>query len=244
MITTLYQFKRHLGLPVDDTADNDRLFAALQAAQSQVETLTSRRYEPVRDTRQATAVLDGLVFAPDDVFELIDVTDTDGQPVTVTAVNRAAGIFTLEGVTEDATIQIEAYWGWHTHPDAAWHAPDVTGDAVAVADTTITLSEAVSVDPLDDLPEYIAGQLLRIGDELLRVAAVDVENGVLTVERAINGTTAADYSAGTPVSVYQPDAYAVHVVLRWATWLYREADFPVAELPPALVTPLQQLARW
>lgn len=261
-LATLDHLRRRLGLAADDTAEDDRLLRALQAASAEVERLTGRRYCP----RRATIAHDINLFQATellltaDLLAITALTNGDGSAlsaadyVTIPAEGDAPiGVIRLTGgrafvwdETPLQAVEVSGIWGWHDRWSAAWIASaDTTqDDPLAPGTTSLTVSDADGADSEAESPRFQVGQLLRIEDEYLWVLAVDSATNTLTVQRGAQGTTAAAHDQNTPIAVYRPPREVEMLVLRWAAWLYHEPDQREAQdIPLKLIRALEPLRR-
>ncbi|MFW5691078.1 MAG: hypothetical protein ACOCXZ_01145 [Chloroflexota bacterium] len=241
MIATLERLQAYLGLPVDaiTPAERARLMAALGAASAQIERLTRRRFTP----RRAGLLHDIDPDRPDELLLRDDLLALDtledalgviapGDVLALPPVGAAGALLVIGGRVFTwsrsplSAVMVTGVWGWHDDWSNAWRATvdTVMDDPLSAAAATLTVTDADGADSLGELPRFQVGQLLRAGDEYLRVLAVDADTNTLTVSRGANGTTATTHAAGTPLASYQPPPDVVALALRWAGWLYREPD--------------------
>lgn len=106
-----------------------------------------------------------------------------------------------------ALVEIAGRWGYRqvVNDTGATMASDA-----AAGDTTLTVSDGVP---------FSLGQTLSLGDEQLSVTAVsDTE---VTVERAVNGTTAAAHTTGASIGTYAYPTPVVEACLQLAMRLWR-----------------------
>ena len=84
----------------------------------------------------------------------------------------------------------------------------------------------------DDAIHLSAGHTIRIGDEQLYVTAASTDDqGVttLTVQRGVNGTTAAAHAVGSGISMYRyPEGVAEACLLQAAVWWRERLGGPFA----------------
>jgi hypothetical protein len=89
---------------------------------------------------------------------------------------------------------------------------------ILAADTSIVLTDASAVIPVNDLVPRL---WIEIGDEILEVTAADLGTNTLTVVRGTQGTTAADHA----------DAVLVRLAPVFLEFLpYEEADFSLLDI--------------
>jgi hypothetical protein len=225
---SIVRLKRRLGIESITLTEGDtaRMESALRAAQSEIEAATGRRFVPVYKTVSHWAQpWQTAIPLRDDLFELTAITDSNGMSYLPSAVTWDAGCVSLNTPHAFAggAVQITGLWGYHPAPEHAFRASgDSLASGVTAAGTALTVGNAGGPDTWGDTPRFAAGDLLRIGDELLRVTAV--ADNTLTVRRAENGTTAAVHAADSPIRVYISGFLVESLGLRLASWLYREPD--------------------
>ena len=108
------------------------------------------------------------------------------------------------------TVQIAGRWGWWTHLKRA------TETANAVADATTT---SVIVSSRTDVE---AGHTLLIDSEQIYV--LSYSGNTLTVNRGVNGTTAASHSGGAAIDICEYPPPIVEAVIIQAARLWRRRD--------------------
>lgn len=239
VLATLDDLRRHLGLRADETADDDRLLAVLEAASAELERECGRRFEPrlavmAHEVEEAS---DTLTLA-DDLLTLTALTDAGGAiPLeTVTRIpadgpaallRLADGLYFMAG-----TVTVTGWWGWHDDPAALWTASGQTvqDDPLQAASDQVNVADVTPFSP---------GQLLRIEDEVLRVTAVAPAPGPLHVLRGQCGSEAASHVQGTAIEDWSVPADVRDLVLRRAAWLARHAE----PLPDALRAPARRWRR-
>ncbi len=246
---TLTRLKRRLGLDsaVLSAQDEARLLMALRAAEAQVITHTGRRLAPLRGAVRAMVhPYDGdILTLPADLLALESLT-IEGAAVNVGEVELVGG--TLLRRTDGESFAsgeavIVGLWAYHYAPESAWRISGaVLTTPINTSTTTLTVADTEGADTAGDSPRLMAGHLVRMGSELLRVTATTATT--VTVKRAINGTTAASQSSGAVLETFTPDAAAESLGYRWAAWLYREADGdPTRAVPDALRADARALTR-
>ena len=242
-IATLHQLRQRLGLDTADTADDDRLLDALQAATAQIERLAGRRFTPRLATveHSVNPVDTSELTLDDDLLELTTLTNGNGSVVSSADIvilpdsggDNPIGIIRLTGgnsfvwdETPLRAIQINGIWGYHDHWSEAWRdsSDTVQDNPFGASATTLTVADADGTDAESETPRFQVGQLLRIESEYLPVLAINTATNVLTVARAVNGTTAASHAQDTLIEVFQPPLDVEMLALQWAAWLYKEPD--------------------
>ncbi len=247
-LATLYQLRAHLGLAPTDTADDPRLIDALESATAHIERHAARRFIPRRAAlpHHYTSGLDLLLN--DDLLELTALTNGDGSSINLADVIAlpAQPPYSLLRLTGSSAfnwslsplnaLTVTGLWGWHERPAESWRASadTVHDNPLTSSSVTLTVGDADGADSAARSPRFQTGQLLKLEDEFCVVLAVSTATNTLIIQRAANGTTAADHPLGTPIAVYQPPAELESLALRWAAWLYREADSaPIPAVPAA-----------
>jgi len=256
-ISTLDQLRTRLGLASADTADDPRLLNALQAAAAQIERATGRRFSPRQKAIQHNYSSSLELLLDDDLLELTSITNGDGSSLNLTDVIpvpdeapfsylrlTGSSAFTWNSSPLQA-VTVNGIWGWHDRPAEMWR---VSGDTVqnnplSSSATNLTVMDADGADSDGSFPRFQVGHLLKIDSEFLRVTAVNTVSNIVTVTRAANGTTAASHTLNTPIWAYQPPAEINDVALRWASWLYKDADPSAFAMPDALQEALAAFRR-
>lgn len=251
-IATLYELRQYLGFDPTDTTEDARLIAALQAATQAIERHTRRSFVPRRETIRHDVDMRDVreLLLHDDLLKLESITNGDSTAIHLDDVLILnGGILRLtngQAFTFDQTptqaIQVQAIWGNHPDYATAWaDSGDTVQDApLTTTSTTLTVTDA---DGTAATQRFQTGQLLRIGDEFLRVLTVDTATNSLTVERGTRGTTAAEHVAGTAIEIFQPAPDVNALCVHWAAWVYRSSDFPLADVPALLLNSLDPLRR-
>jgi hypothetical protein len=243
-LATLYQFKRHLGIPPDDTTQDDRLLAALRAAAAHLEREAHRQFTPqVAAIRHVplTAHADEIALRGD-LLTLTGVTDANGPvPLDEITVEPASGVGTLLRRTTGAFawgpdgVRVTGVWGWHDNPDKMWVlANDGLVGTMFETDPNVLVGDADALMSDNQTPRFAVGALLRVGGtEYLTVLAVDPETNWLTVARGVNGTDSVRHEIGELLEIYRPPYDVLMSVLALAAWLYRQPDAPTVTAVPA-----------
>ncbi len=259
-LATLNQLRQRLNLSAG--AEDARLLAALKAASAQIERYAGRGFSPRRamidhtvDRQQPTELL-----LDDDLLQLISLADAGGtinlaDVLTLPGDESPASVLVLTSgrtftwaLTPLRAVRVTGIWGWHDRPSQLWR---LSGDTVrdnplSSSATTLTVTDANAADSEAESPRFQVGHLLKIEDEYVRVMAVNLLAGddTLTVQRGVNGTTAASHAQGIAISTYQPPSDVVNLVLSWAAWLYQQPDFPPSEpMPESLLRGVESLRR-
>ena len=250
-LATADQLRSRLGLAPADNVDEERLWRALTAASARIEGASGRHFTPrlatlahdVRDARELTLA--------DDLLQLQRLTNGVGREIELLAVQTlpvategSASVLRLSGAQRFvwsgsplAAIQVTGIWGWHERWSLAWQS-----GVDSAQDNPLAASAAAL--QVTDSSRFEAGQLLRMGDEYLRLLAIDSATHTLNVQRAAQGTAAVAHSRGASVDIYQPPRAVTLLCLRLALWLYREPDRNAdAALPADILAEMAGLRR-
>ncbi len=245
-LSTLDQLRARLGLASTDTADDPRLLNALLAAASQIERATGRRFCPRQKAIQHNYSSSVELLLDDDLLELTSLTNGDNNSINLSDVIpvpdeapfsylrlTGSSAFTWN-TTPLQAVTVNGIWGWHDRPINMWRlsGDTVQSNPLSSSATTLTVTDADGIDEESRFPRFQVGHLLKIDSEYLRVTAVNTVTNVLSVLRAVNGTSAANHTLNTPIYTYQPPAELNALALRWASWLYKEADSAAFEAAP------------
>ncbi|MBL8160790.1 MAG: hypothetical protein JNJ61_02315 [Anaerolineae bacterium] len=255
-LATLDHLRAHLGLLASETSDDPRLLRMLQAASAQIERMAGRRFSPRRAALQHDYSDARQLLLSDDLLEPLHILNGDGSSIVLTDVIavpdeapysllRLTGgsAFTWTLVPVQA-ITVTGIWGWHDRPAEMWRGSgdSVQDNPLSSSTTSLTVLDADGADALGQSPRFQVGHLLKIEDEYLRVLAVNAATNSLTVQRAVNGTAPAAHALGTPIYTYQPPGDINALALRWAAWLYKQAD-AIQSAPDDLLFALTALRR-
>jgi len=128
-------------------------------------------------------------------------------------------------------VAVTGVWGWNEDYDNAWESVDALAGNINSSTTSVTVADADGADLDGFTPRFSAGNLIQIGTEWMDVVAVNTTTNVLTVRRAVNGSTAAAHTAADAVKVYRVDERIRRVATRQADMLYaRRGAFQVETL--------------
>ena len=108
------------------------------------------------------------------------------------------------------TVQIAGQWGWWRHLKRATETANAIADATT---TSVTVSSRTDVE---------AGHTVLIDSEQMYVRSYG--GNTLTVDRGINGTTAASHSGGATIDIYEYPGPIVEAAIIQAARLWRRKD--------------------
>lgn len=184
---------------------------------------------------------DGTVIAASS-FRL---TPTNSDPKwRIELLPSAAVTWTHETDWQDA-ISVSGIYGYHRHYAQAWKANTQLNGTLGVSGTLVSVDSVSALEVLD----YIL-----VGAEQMQVT--DTITGTLTVERGVNGTTAASHADDTSVLRYQQTASVKEAVETLAAFFYEHRDtdgrsvqvaggaiFFEGQIPPAVWSVLADVQR-
>lgn len=222
LYATLADLKARLGLT--DTADDAILGALLSAVSRQIETWTGRQFWAVVDTLEFgpdwdpagglapwDARVAGSTLQVDDLLSVTSLTtDIDGDRVYETT--WSATDYELEPVNADRQSPPRPFTRVRVRPlGRYWFPSDPRGTRIfgtwgyydVLTTSTATLAEALDTSEtgvdVTNGTAFQAGQVIEIDSERMEIASI--ATNTLTVERAVNGTTAATHTLGAAIRV-------------------------------------------
>jgi len=123
-------------------------------------------------------------------------------------------------------ISISGTWGYHRDYENAWVAVDVLQANINDSVTSIEVADIDGIDKYGFTPRISAGNLIKIGNEMMEVTATypeaddpDADDDV-TVIRGVNGSTAAAHAQNDVVYVWYPEWQIRSVTARQAALMY------------------------
>lgn len=254
-LATLHRLREHLGFASDDTTEDSRLRHALAAATTLIERYAGRCFVPYRATIAHSVNREDSthLLLTDDLLALTSVTNGDGSLIASNDIQLLPGsrltlhngaAFNYDSTPVNA-IAVEGIWGWHDDWAQAWlsSGDTVQNNPLGSSATSLTVSDADGVDGNGLTPRFQVGQLLRLEAEYAWVTEVNPATQVLTIQRGMNGTTAADHAQNTSIEVYQPSRDAEMLGLRVAAWLYREPNTINGTYMPPMLRPMLDTLR-
>lgn len=246
---TLDQAKREIQPNATREAEDHYIAKALSFASHRINEMVGFAFEPMHRIRMydalgehiddvyrrlqldlpllavtAITAADGTTLSPDD-YVLESVTPAKGlTPYRwIRYAYGEPGAWSRYSAGWIDAIVIDGIWGHHRQYAEAWlpsgdSVQDVGGLTADASAVTVADADAPNYD---GLPRFSRGQLVTIDDEWLRVLAVDTDNDLLTVQRGVNGSTAAAHNNGAPIAIWQPNEPIVRATVRWAAFMYQ-----------------------
>lgn len=96
----------------------------------------------------------------------------------------------------DSQIAILGTWGYNTRPASMWSDSGQVIPAGNLTDSATTLTLVTDVSGLETY------QYIKVNSEYMFITAIDVDNVALTLERGVNGSTAAAHTSADVISTY------------------------------------------
>lgn len=134
---------------------------------------------------------------------------------------------------------VSGYWGYVPHwTRGAWLS---SGDTVSsLSGSSLTVSDVDGSDTLGRSPRFKYQQLLKISsggnNEYLYITNKSIVTNILTVIRAVNGTSQLAGATGATIYIFQPDEAVVKATRRLAAWYYRQKDSSKPDTDRPIVT--------
>lgn len=229
---TLTRLRSAIGLADSDTTDNALLARFIRAASGMMSAHCHRTFHPYVATHSFDYGEDAYAYALEVHDDLLEVTTlTNGDGVVVTAgqyvlsprnvypkwrleLKKSSGVtFTYSSDMESA-ITLSGVWGYHEEYPTCWQAAStLNGAIVSITATSVPVAAGTAYD----LNQYVL-----CDSEQMKVTAI--ATNTLTVERGVNGTTAATHLTAAALKTFVPMADIEAACIGLATWLYRNRD--------------------
>ena len=131
-------------------------------------------------------------------------------PSTQLAIDPANGAG-FDSSDFNAGIEVTGVWGYHEQISQAWTNVETIAGSITSSATSLTVANAARYETL---------QYIRIEDEYLQISAINTSTNVLTVQRGVNGTTAAAHSAFA-IDKFNVMPDISYCATRLAAWSYQ-----------------------
>jgi len=158
-------------------------------------------------------IIDGENIAPTKYFLY-----PDNPPYYLLQMDKGGNTYFGWTDTPQRAISIVGLWGFHQDYAAAW---ETTG--VAVGNTT-QISSSGTVLTVSSTSPFEKLQTIKIDSEMCLIT--DIGTSFLTIERAINSSTAEAHLNGAAIYIYRPEYVINQAAVRMATWYYRQREAP------------------
>lgn len=260
-VYALYEDVKAIDLDTTETSDDTLLERiCVQASRDFEKEANGRLFYPRKETRYYDMPYDTSVQRlDDDLLEIGTLTTNSGNDTVSSSdyVLSSGGEYGKppynlihllpNGTTNNwkfsgSPIQansVNGYWGYVPHwTRGAWLD---SGDTVSsLSGSSLTVSDVDGSDTLGRTPRFKYQQLLKVTGggvtEYLYVTNKNIVTNVLTVVRAVNGTSQASSTAGATIYIFQPDEAIVKATRRLAAWYYRQKDSSKPETDRPIVT--------
>ena len=135
------------------------------------------------------------------------------------------------------SVVITGLWGMRTdYLSRGVFDSGVTCPVLTATQSTFIVSDVAGPDVYGRVPLFSPGNLLRIDNELLEIAAIDTTTKTLTVYRGAGNSVAVAHNVGTAIRVWEPEDDIVSEVTRQACLLYaRRGAYQAVALPDGTV---------
>jgi hypothetical protein len=243
---TIDDAQNELSTTTTNATENARLYDYLRTTSRRVDHFVGSTFEPDRETKYL-GIYDGRInsslrtFALDDWAFVLNSVSIYGTSVTVGSgvIGWPSGMIpfahlqlvstsdnwysTYANSTGDPIVEVNADWGYHTRYTDAWQIEDSVQDAggINATVTTVTVTDADGTNWRGATPRFSAGQMIRINEEWLRVVNANTTANTLTVQRGINGSTAAAHALSDDIYVWYPVDDVRQGVARQAALMYK-----------------------
>lgn len=195
-----------------DPADDAVLERILENTSRYIDTETNRTFYPRVETRYFNVPEDEELLVDDDLLAITSITNGDDVAVSSTDYNLLPlnrypkfSIRLKDSVGEYweddsdgesiGVIDVAGIWGYHNdYGRRAWKTGTTLSAAIATTSaTSASVTSAALFDP---------GQIIKIDSEFMLVTAVG--GTTLTIERGVNGSTAATHLISAVVYIWTP----------------------------------------
>ena len=115
---------------------------------------------------------------------------------------------------------VTGIWGHHDDWSNAWRDSGdavLDGSGINATVTTVTVTNASLFETL---------QTIRIDSEYMYITARDESAETLTVQRAVNGSTAATHALAVQIDIFDPMPLVVETLYQWGTYLVKLKNSP------------------
>lgn len=211
LLCTVNYLRQHRNLATSETSDDPLLLSFIQEASIEICEAIKRVPHPYVQTR---AYDWGGGFMPDirtlnldeDLLELTTLTNLSATISASDYVLKSANTypkwrvqikigtalsFTYSQTPEEA-VSIAGIWGYVPHYPSAWKILTTLAEDMDTSETGVDLTAGALIE---------VGHYLRVDTEQMIVTALSTNTA--TVERGVNGTTAASHLTSAPVAAFQ-----------------------------------------
>lgn len=119
-----------------------------------------------------------------------------------------------------AYAAITGVWGYHSDYANAWLAVDTLAANITAGAVSMTVGNVDGEDAYGISPRFSAGNLIKLDSEFFLVTKTDTGTNKVYVKPALNGTTAADHTAGATIYRWETEEPIRRITARQAAMLY------------------------
>lgn len=220
-------------LGITDTADDARLRGVLEGVARQIDGDVGRTFRVVSATRYLTPGSTEVLLLDRDLVGLTSLKSDEGGD----------GVFETTWASSDyllapynAPADEEPYWRIETAPGGAQSFPvaqrsvEIVGRWSWWQELVSTTTLAEDLDTTETAVDVTSAASLEVGQTILtdseQMYITGISSATLTVDRGVNGTTAATHSNAAAVSRYRYPANVVEASLIQAGRVFRRKDAP------------------
>ncbi len=216
---TVAQAKIEINTEVDAAAQNAIILQDIAWASGRILNILQKRGvnpEPIVKIRKYDAQRSNTLLLNEALVELSSITLGDTQTPTAsdyvltpeTAPYSMIDLFNGYSFgaytnTPRQATQVSGVWAWHTAYSDAWLNVTTLNGTINDSVTDVVVTSAASL---------AVGQLIRVDSEYMRISTI-VTN-TLTVERGVNGSTAAAHDSGDAVALWRCDDLIVRATAK------------------------------
>lgn len=216
---------------IQKDVDDSKIKRYIRQASALWDLWTGRQFVPVSATKKVgrQAVMGLQLLLVDDLLELSSLTNGDdttieadsyklrpdnSYPKNMVELTERSGLAWTFPYREDRVL-MTGLWGYCADYANAWAEADSVQN-------TPSLSASATQLVVTDGSHFEVLQYLLVENEQMLVTAISTHT--LTVQRGVNGTTAAAHATDTPVSIYQQLDDVQFAVGEVTKWLYEHRD--------------------
>lgn len=256
LLTTLDNLKT-FDLSTTQTADDNKLARFVFVAGQTFTQLVGSKIAPYKDTKYYNHPYpqQNVLYLNDNLLELIEL-KTQGGDITLLNSDiilkcgdnpnlspydkleiktTSDNVFFEIGLTSQNSNSVNGVWGWHDDIENLWVNTNDT--VVSSTSTTITVNSATGLNEQFDT-RFQKLQLCKVvqGDSFEFFIVNSISGNVLTVRRAINGTSQLTLVGSEVIYTYNPPYDIEQAVRRLASWYYRSKDASRADLDRPIIS--------
>lgn len=213
---------------VSKNTDDTVLTRKIKSASGIIERGVGRTFVPYQADHPHDVLPDSpLIVLADDLLSVTAITDGSGilttsdyQLLETAGYPKHAIIPAYGGAWQwgstyamNAAVSINGLWGFNRNPNNMWVNRTTLTAAINASTTTVPVASVSNIEILS----YI-----KIGSEYMQVTAINTLN--LTVERGVNGTTAAAHDNAAVVATYRIESDIEQATITLALYLYETRD--------------------